>query len=105
VIHGKVVELRRSECRGKDQMSIGHGGWCDMQVFQHGELVVHSLDDLLQIRNRHPKAYASHAITELEGKHDSSFIFGGEIVIIVIVKNDEWKGRGMCKHFCHGRAT
>jgi hypothetical protein len=32
----------------------------------------------------------------LEGKHDSSFIFGGEIVIFVIVTNDERKRRGMC---------
>jgi hypothetical protein len=47
----------------------------------------------------------SHTITVLEGKHDSSFIFGGEIVIIVIVKNDKWKGRVMCEHFYHGRAT
>jgi len=85
-------------------MSIVHGGWCDMQVFQDGKLVAHGLDDLLQTRNGHLKVYASHTITILEGKHDSSFIFGGEIVIIVLVKNDKWKGRGMCKHFCHGRA-
>jgi hypothetical protein len=32
----------------------------------------------------------------LESKHDFSFIFGGEIVIIVIVKDEEWKRRGMC---------
>jgi hypothetical protein len=41
----------------------------------------------------------------LEGKHDSSFVFGSEVVVIVMVKNDERKGRGMCEHFCHGRAT
>ena len=86
-------------------MSIVHGGWCDVQIFQHGKLVVHGPDDLLQIRNRHPKAYALHAITVLEGKHDSSFVFCGEIPIFVIMVNDEGKRRGMGQHFCHGRAT
>jgi hypothetical protein len=85
-------------------MSIVHGEWCDLQVFQHRKLVFHSLDDLLQTRKRHDKAYASHAITVLEGKHDPLFIFGGEGVIMVIVKNDKWKGRGMSEHFYHGRA-
>jgi hypothetical protein len=79
-------------------------GWCDIQIFQHGKLVVNSLDDLLQTRDRHLEVYASHAITVLEGKHESSLIFGGEIVIIEIVVNDKWEGRGMCEHFCHGRA-
>jgi hypothetical protein len=64
-----------------------------MNVFQYRKLAVHSLDDLLQTRNRHQKAYASHAFTALEGKHDSSFVFGGEFVIIVVMMNDEWKGR------------
>ena len=85
-------------------MSIVPRGWCDMQVFQHRKLVTNSLDDLLQTRNRHNKTYASHAIAVLEGKYDPSFIFGGEGVIIVIVKNDKWKGRGMGEHFYHGRA-
>ena len=85
-------------------MSIVPRGWCDLQVFQHRKLIVHSLDDLLQTQNRHNKAYASHAITVLEGKHDPSFIFGGEGVIMVIVKNDKWKRRGMCEHSFHGRA-
>jgi len=105
VIQNDVAELRCSECRGKNQMSIVHGRWCDKHVFQHGELVVHCLDELLQTRNRHPKVYESHAITVLEGKHGPSFIVGVEIVIGVIMKNDEWKGRVMCQHFCHGRAT
>ena len=86
-------------------MSIVHGGWCDKQVFQYGELVVHSIDDLLQTWNSGRKVYAPHAIAVLKGKHDPSFIFRGEGVIMVIVKNDKWKGRGMSKHFCHGRAT
>jgi hypothetical protein len=77
-------------------MGIVHGGWCDIQVFQHGKLVFQSLDDLLHTRNRNSKVYAPNAIAVLEGKHDSSFIFGGEIVILVIVKNDERKRRGMC---------
>ena len=77
-------------------MSIVHGGRCDKQVFQYGELVVHSLDDLLQTWNRHSKVYAPNAIAVLEGKHDSLLIFRGEIVILVIVVNDEWKRRGMC---------
>ena len=105
MIQREMAELRCSECCGKNQMRIAHGGWCDMEGLQHGEMVVHSLDYLLQTRNRHLKVYALHAITMiLEGKHDSSFVFGGEIVVIVIVKNDEWKGRRMCQHFCHGRA-
>ena len=86
-------------------MSIVDGRRCDIQEFQHGKLVVHSLDELLQTRRRYIKVYASHAITVLEGKHDSLSIFGGEIMVIVIVKNDERKWRGMCEHFCHGRAT
>ena len=77
-------------------MSIVHGGWCDTQVFQHGKLVVHGLDDLLQTRNRHPKAYALHAITVLEGNHYSCFVLCGEILIFVIEVDDEGKGRGMC---------
>ena len=80
------------------------GGWYDIQDFQRGKTVVHSLGDLPQTRNRQRKVYALYTITVLEGKHDSSFVFGGEIVVIDLVKNDEWKGRGMCEHFCHGRA-
>ena len=106
MIQREVVELRRSECRRENQMRVGRGGgWYDIQGFQRGKAVVHSLDDLPQTWNRQCKGYASHAITVLEGKHDSSFVFGGEIVVIVMVKNDERKGRGMCEHFCHGRAT
>ena len=87
-------------------MSIVHGERCDIQVFQYGKLVVHGRDYLLQTRNGHAKAYASHTITVPEGKHDSSFIFRGEIVIIVvIVVDDEWKWRGMSEHFCHRCAT
>ena len=104
MIQQEEVELRRSECRWKDQMSPVVEGWCDIQVFQHGKLDIHKIDDLLQAQNRHTKVYASHTITVLEGKHDSLFIFGSEIVIIVTVKDDEWKDRGMCEHFCHGRA-
>ena len=104
MIQQEEVELRRSECRGKSQMSTVPRGWRDLQVFQHRKLVVHGLDDLLQALNRHNNAYTSHAIAVLEGKYDLSFIFGGEGVIIVIVKNDEWKGRVMCEHFYHGRA-
>ena len=104
MIQQEEVELRRSERRGKSQMSIVPRGWCDLQGFQHRKLVVHSLDDLLQARNRLNKAYVSHAIAVLEGKHDPSFIFGGEGVMIIIVKNDKWKGRGMSEHFYHGRA-
>jgi hypothetical protein len=85
-------------------MSIGPRRWCDIQEFQHRKLVVHSLDDLFQAQNRYNNAYASHAIAVLEGKHDPSFIFGSKVVIIVIVKNDKWKGRGMSEHFCHGSA-
>jgi hypothetical protein len=40
----------------------------------------------------------------VEGKHYSLFILCGEIVIFVVVFNDEWKRRGMCEHFCYGRA-
>jgi hypothetical protein len=75
-------------------MSMVHGRY-DIQVFQLGKLVVHSLDDLLQSRSRHFKVYVPYAITMLESQHDFSFIFGGEIVIIVIVKYDEWKRRGI----------
>jgi hypothetical protein len=86
-------------------MGIVHWGWCDKQVFQHGKLIDHSLDDLLQTRNRHTKVYASHTITVLESKHNSSFIFGGEIVTRVIMVNNQWKGRGVSEHFCHRDAS
>ena len=104
MIQQEEAELRRSECRGKSQKSIGPRRWCDFQVFQHGKLVIYRVDDLLQTLNRYRKAYASHAIAVLEGKYDPSFIFGGEIMIIIIIKNDKWKGRGMSEHFYHGRA-
>ena len=100
----EVVESRRSECGGKDNMSIVAEGRYDMQEFQQGKLAAYGHDHLLQTRKRHHKVYALHAITVLEGKHDPSFSFRGEIAIIVVVKNDEWKGRGMSEHFCHGCA-
>ena len=104
MIQQEVLELGCSECRRKCKTTIVAEGWCNIQVFQHEKLVVNSFDDLLQTGSRHLKVYASHAITVIEGKHDSSLIFGGEIVIIEIVVNDEWERGGMCEHFCHGRA-
>jgi len=41
----------------------------------------------------------------LECKQYSLFIFWGEVVIFIIVINNEGKGRGMCEHICHRRAT
>jgi len=41
----------------------------------------------------------------LEGKHHPFFILCGEIMSFVIVRNDEWKRRGMCQHVCYGTVT
>ena len=59
----------------------------------------------MQTWNGHPKGDAAHAITVLECKQYSLFIFCGEVVIFVIVIDNEWKGRGMCEHICYRRAT
>jgi len=51
------------------------------------------------------QADAAHAITVSECKHDSLFIVSGEVVIFDAVINDERKGRPICQHICHWRAT
>jgi len=92
----KGVELRSFERRRENQASIVLSGRCNIQVFQHGKLVIHSRDELLQTWNRLLKVYAPHTIATLEGEHYSFFVLCCEIMIFVIVVNDEWKRRGMC---------
>ena len=89
--------------RRRENQTIVLGRRCENQVFQHGKLAVHSLDEFLQTRTRLHKVYASHAITMLEGKHYSFFVLCGEIMMSVTVVNDKWKRRGMCQHICYGR--
>ena len=66
---------------------------------------MYGCDDFLQTCNRHPNGDVAHAITVLECKQYSFFIFCGEVMMSVIVINNEWEGRGMCEHICYGRAT
>ena len=101
MIQDDDAEVRGFELRRENQSVLDRRS--EKQVFQHGELAVHSLDDLLQTRTRNPKAYASHAIAMLEGKHYSFFVLCGEIMMSVTVVNDKWKRRGMCQHVCYGR--
>src|SRR6266851_446406 len=91
--------------RGKYQASVVFGDSADLQECQDWKFVVYGRDDLLQTCNRHQKADAAHAITVLERKQYSLFIFCGEVVIPVIVINNERKGRGICEHICDGRST
>jgi hypothetical protein len=57
-------------------------------VFQRGKVAIYGRDELLQTRNRYLKVYASYPITVLESKHYSFFLFCGEIVVFVAVKNN-----------------
>ena len=47
---------------------------------------------------------AAHMIMVLESNSYSFFIFCQEVLISIDIINDEWKGRRMREHICHGRA-
>jgi hypothetical protein len=53
----------------------------DVQEFQHRKFAVYGCDDPLHTCNRHIEADTAHAITVLECKQYSLFIFCGEVVI------------------------
>jgi len=76
----------------------------EIQEFQRGKFIVYSCDELLQIRSRHPKGDAADAITVLECKHYSLFIFCSKAMIPDIISNDERKRGGICEHICYGCA-
>jgi hypothetical protein len=61
-------------------------------VFQDWIFVIDGRDDFLQIRNRHPKADATDAVTLRESEYCSLFIFWGDVVIFAKAIDDEWKG-------------
>ena len=66
------------------------------QVFQHWELPIHGHQELRQYRNRQLKADVAYAITFLECKHYSLFVFHGNIATFVKVVDNERKRRRMC---------
>ena len=72
-----------------------------MHVFQHRKFIVYGLEELLQTRNWDLKVDAAYAITVLERKCYSLFIFCGEILMRVIEIDDEWEGWRMCQHICY----
>ena len=99
------AELWCLKGRRKNQVSVVLRRSHDIQHFQDREFIVYGCDELLQTRSRHPKGDAAHAITVLECKQYSLFIFWGEVVIFVVVINNEGKGRGMCQHIFYRRST
>jgi hypothetical protein len=90
--------------RWKCQTGLVLGRRGDIQVLQYRKTVVCGHDELLQPRSMQPKVNMPHAITVLQCKHYSLFIFRGEVVILVIIINDEWKRRRMCQHVNNGCA-
>jgi len=98
------AELWCLKRRRKNQVSVVLRRRPDRQEFQDREFVVYGCDDLLQTRSWHSKGDAAHAITVLECKHYSRFIFCGEVMIFGVI-NNERKTRGVCEHICYGRAT
>ena len=81
------------EGRGKSQASNVYSGGHNRQVLEHGKLAIYGRNDLLQTRSRHLKVYALDPITAPEGKRDSFFLFHGEIVVLITMEHNEWKGR------------
>ena len=67
-----------------------------MHIFQHRKFVVHDRNDLFQALNGDTKVDTAYAIAVPERDHDASFIFGGEVLIWVIVVDNKREGWRMC---------
>jgi hypothetical protein len=55
----------------------------DIQVFQNREFPVEGINEPLQFRNRNLKADAAHAITVLQRKSHSLFVFCGDVMSLI----------------------
>jgi len=73
----------------------------NVEEYQIWKLPIEGHDELLQVRNRHPKANAVHSITVLECEQYTLFIFGNHLAVFVKVVNDQGKGGRMCQHVRH----
>src|SRR6266850_6648154 len=97
--------MRCFECRGKCNASIVLGRSPETKENQCQKFVVYCRDELRQKWNMQRKVDASHTIAVPKCKRYSLFVFCGEVLHPLIVTDNEGKGRRMCQHVRHGRAS